>query len=312
MADADSLQFLEICTNCKKPETKTHPLKPCAKCKATPYCSRDCQKSDWKSHKKSCAQNAHDRAERIASIKSKLVSATAAVADSLAPISGVESIEQTDIPQPSSSSAPNPTSAASNPEPAKVLDKGGPALTVQITNPFQRLKEKKWLHDRPKEDVYKLLIDAFRLRMDDDFKFLQLRHANTIYDDISCDGTPNLELFIRMAVIYLVPEWWDESELAYCLEYAKLLTWGNIGAKITADDVKAHYGDQSMALQLRIFSEQVVEKDGTGVNFLNLLDVEVMLERSHGFFNYVHKPMEIESEAEEHGQDDGMPEDDLV
>lgn len=147
--------------------------------------------------------------------------------------------------------------------------------------------------------------------MDDDFKFLELRHANTIYDDIFCDGTPSLELFIRMAVIYLVPEWWDESELAYCLEYAKLLTWSNIGVKITADDVKTYYGDPSMALQLRIFSEQAVEKDGIGIDFLNLLDVEVMLERSHEFLNYVHRQMEVEVEAEEHGQDDRMPEDDL-
>ncbi|KAJ5988442.1 MYND domain protein [Penicillium waksmanii] len=300
MADPDPLQLLEICTNCRKPETKVNPLKSCGKCKITPYCSRDCQKSDWKSYKKSCAQSAHDRAERIENIKSKLASATASVVDSLAPTSGVESTEETNKPQSSSSSAPNHTSAASNPDTAKALDKGGPALTVKITDPFQKLKEKKWLHDRPKEDIYKLLIDAFRLRMDDDFKFLELRHANTIYDDISCDGTPSLELFIRMAVLYPVPEWWNESELASCLEYAKLLTWSNIMVKITADDVKAYYGDPSMVLQLRIFAEQVVEKGGIGIDFLSMLDVGVMLERSHEFLNYVHRPMEVEAEVGEH------------
>lgn len=32
------------------------PLKQCAKCNATPYCSRDCQKADWKTHKKICGK----------------------------------------------------------------------------------------------------------------------------------------------------------------------------------------------------------------------------------------------------------------
>ncbi|KAL7903772.1 hypothetical protein GGI35DRAFT_465243 [Trichoderma velutinum] len=27
-------------------------LKRCAKCSATPYCSRECQKNDWKAHNK--------------------------------------------------------------------------------------------------------------------------------------------------------------------------------------------------------------------------------------------------------------------
>jgi hypothetical protein len=48
----------EICAGCKK---KLHfsistaeALKRCARCKETFYCSRECQKTDWKSHKKSC------------------------------------------------------------------------------------------------------------------------------------------------------------------------------------------------------------------------------------------------------------------
>ncbi|KAF4625385.1 hypothetical protein G7Y89_g12782 [Cudoniella acicularis] len=45
-----------ICTTCKKPEADLpNPLKRCAKCQVTRYCSQECQKEDWKTHKRICA-----------------------------------------------------------------------------------------------------------------------------------------------------------------------------------------------------------------------------------------------------------------
>lgn len=49
-----------------KPQLQTdlpQPLKRCAKCQTTTYCSRECQKGDWKSHKRICASNASARSE---------------------------------------------------------------------------------------------------------------------------------------------------------------------------------------------------------------------------------------------------------
>ena len=43
------------CQTCKKPESESTPLKRCARCHQTRYCSRDCQKAEWKTHKKACA-----------------------------------------------------------------------------------------------------------------------------------------------------------------------------------------------------------------------------------------------------------------
>ncbi|KAF7532433.1 hypothetical protein G7054_g7965 [Neopestalotiopsis clavispora] len=43
------------CAKCKKSGVD---LKNCSKCRSISYCSRDCQKDDWKVHKKSCASNA--------------------------------------------------------------------------------------------------------------------------------------------------------------------------------------------------------------------------------------------------------------
>ncbi|GFE53678.1 MYND finger domain-containing protein [Babesia ovis] len=45
------------CENCKKEETKETPLKICSRCKKVKYCSVDCQKDDWRFHKRICSSN---------------------------------------------------------------------------------------------------------------------------------------------------------------------------------------------------------------------------------------------------------------
>lgn len=44
------------CKGCGSKEGKnSQELKSCAKCKRAKYCSRECQKSDWKKHKTACS-----------------------------------------------------------------------------------------------------------------------------------------------------------------------------------------------------------------------------------------------------------------
>jgi len=44
----------EICTACKNPPQKDQKLKLCGGCQKAKYCRRECQRSDWKEHKKKC------------------------------------------------------------------------------------------------------------------------------------------------------------------------------------------------------------------------------------------------------------------
>lgn len=47
------------CTHCNKVDSDPEkPFKPCSKCQTALYCSRDCQKANWKQHKKTCAASA--------------------------------------------------------------------------------------------------------------------------------------------------------------------------------------------------------------------------------------------------------------
>ena len=50
-----------VCESCKKPPPAgSPPLKHCAKCKTNRYCWRECQKADWKPHKKVCGRSNND------------------------------------------------------------------------------------------------------------------------------------------------------------------------------------------------------------------------------------------------------------
>jgi splicing suppressor protein 51 len=82
------------------------------------------------------------------------------------------------------SSASNPLNAGSNAS----VNTGTPPknLIAPINKPFHALNDKKWLHSRPETDVYKLLIDTYRFRMEDDYKFSGDADMDSIYG-----GAPN-------------------------------------------------------------------------------------------------------------------------
>lgn len=53
----DSAPTEPACASCNRKQSEVTSLKRCAKCHSQAYCSRDCQKNDWKNHKRACARN---------------------------------------------------------------------------------------------------------------------------------------------------------------------------------------------------------------------------------------------------------------
>ena len=47
---------VSTCNTCRKEKTEHQKLQQCSRCKAVSYCSRACQKKDWKQHKTKCKQ----------------------------------------------------------------------------------------------------------------------------------------------------------------------------------------------------------------------------------------------------------------
>ncbi|KAI0485771.1 putative MYND domain protein [Xylaria cf. heliscus] len=207
------------CNTCKKASSE---LKRCAKCTTTLYCSRDCQKADWKTHKKICGKQAHERTE-----------------------------------------AGSQSSAATVLSPPKGLEK-------PITKPFTRLDNNTYLHDRPEQDVYRknpgVLIDAYRMRIEDEYKFEGKTAADSIYGGAK-SSLSGFQKFLRQAASRpgLLPSWWNAEKQNACeMLGMDSSQWQDLRCAVEKGDVIEHYGDQRFPMQLRMLGEAVIGRGFSG------------------------------------------------
>ncbi|KAF1952091.1 hypothetical protein CC80DRAFT_528067 [Byssothecium circinans] len=183
----------------------------CAKCKVTRYCSRDCQKKDWKTHKKVCSKLA----------------------------AGASNID---------------------------TEHGGADSTLKgvekhVPDPFTRLDKGTYLHDRPETDVFKLLIDSFRMRQADDFNFENKATPRSLYTGATSSIEPFRKYLDKAAA---QPE---------CAKFGESGAWSDLRKKVTKQEISQHYGNDRMPMQMRMLAEAVygcgtMGQDGSGIRKL--------------------------------------------
>lgn len=201
-----------VCATCAKKETELgQPLQRCSKCSSTRYCSRDCQKADWKDHKKTCGKES--------------------------PITPVE-------------------------------------------KPFHALYAKTWLHNRPEKDVFKLLIDTYRFRMEDNYSMEGDVDEDSIYAG-AASGLPGFRRFLSLATrkTGLLPPWWSSDKRKEC-EATGIggQEWSDLSCCIEKHDVVEHYGNPMMPMQLRMFGEQVYGRGPGGQDGAAMMRAQMMAE----------------------------------
>ncbi|OIW34347.1 hypothetical protein CONLIGDRAFT_565275, partial [Coniochaeta ligniaria NRRL 30616] len=147
-------------------------------------------------------------------------------------------------------------------------------LEAPITKPFTRLDNGTWLHDRPEADVYRVLIDAHRLRMDDDYNacyttVFRFGPRSTVENGAA--GFADFLAMIEQQAPSLLPAWWDATNTAACIAFGSEATeadgWSSLTRALHWKDVIGHYGEMCFDLELRVFAQAVY---GIPSNFRDL------------------------------------------
>lgn len=232
------------CANCSKTEFNAPNLKYCAKCRGTRYCSRDCQTAHWKVHKKVCAKQA----------------ASAGTTNNNATTSTPKIDNNTDYETPHVKN-----------------------LEQHIPKPFTRLDKNVWLHDRPEKDVYKLLIDAFRMRQEDCRNFDGHVDKDSIYTGAP-DSIAAFRKFIQLTSTRadLLPSWWNAEKQKECEDFGLGDNWSNLKRKVNKAAIQEHYGEDKMPMQLRMFAEAVYKRGPGGSDGKQMRQMMMTMEEKGG------------------------------
>lgn len=120
------------------------------------------------------------------------------------------------------------------------------------------------VHKRPETDVYKLLIDAYRLRMDDRWDIAKVQEPGSLYVPGATDGKEGFGVFLDKAekvkekVVPLLPTWWNEEKRKECEALgADTAQWSSLAKKVRKTDIQRHYDDMALPMQLRSIGETV-------------------------------------------------------
>ncbi|RAK98811.1 uncharacterized protein BO80DRAFT_479345 [Aspergillus ibericus CBS 121593] len=154
----------------------------------------------------------------------------------------------------------NAGESATNLTPTKSAFPRPQTLEAHIEKPFHQLHSKTWLHNRPENDVYQLLIDVYRMRMEDDYVFTGDADMDCIYGGAP-DSRDGFRRFLRLAERKrgLLPEWWSPQKAKACVAFGLRRgdNWSSLACAVEKSDVLEHYKDPSFPMQLRMFGEQV-------------------------------------------------------
>ena len=117
------------------------------------------------------------------------------------------------------------------------------------------------LHQLPEKEAYTHLIDAYRLRIEDDYVFT----GEVGYDSLYGGGHPikDFRRFLNKAEKRsgVLPSWWSATKRRECEKVAvDKKGWSCLAFAVEKSDIQEHYKDPMMPMQLRMLAEKVYGK----------------------------------------------------
>lgn len=149
-------------------------------------------------------------------------------------------------------------------------------LSKTIDKPFHKLDASTWLHDRSEKDVFKLLIDSFRLRCSDEFTFENKTSKGTVQAGEANSKTA-FEKFLRLAESKtgILPSWWSGDKPGECVALGMDSgDWSSLRRAVQKQGIIEHYGESFMPMQMRMFYEKVSGRGLMGQNCNSMLQMQ--------------------------------------
>jgi len=134
------------------------------------------------------------------------------------------------------------------------------AMPKQAGDFFKGLVPDNYLHKLSEKDAYNQLIDCYRMRVEDDYKFAGDNRALYAGEP----PLPDFKHFLDLAekgTKGLLPKWWTQDKRRACERLAVDSTqWSDINCAVEKPDIQEHYGDNVMPMKLRLLAEKIYGK----------------------------------------------------
>ncbi|KAH0373214.1 hypothetical protein KCU65_g544, partial [Aureobasidium melanogenum] len=174
----------------------------------------------------------------------------------------------------SCNSKDKPTPSSSSPSTYKPT--ASKNLSKTIDKPFHKLDAGTWLHDRSEKDVFKLLIDAFRLRCTDEYTFENKTTKGTVQAG-GPNSKPAFQQFLLLAESKtgILPSWWSRDKTEKCVAFGMDSgDWSDLHRAVEKQDIINHYGESLMPMQMRMFYEKTSGRGLMGQSCNGMLQMQ--------------------------------------
>jgi mitochondrial splicing suppressor protein 51 len=156
-------------------------------------------------------------------------------------------------------------------------------LVASTNLPFTRLDRGVYLHGRPRRDVFRLLLDCYRLRVEDNINLDGIKAPDSLHA-----GFQQFLVLAKQRPNFL-PAWWDDEAAAQCQAFGTEsgAAWYNLERRVTKGEVNEHYDNPLMAMQLRMLGEVVYERGPGGQDGTSMRRMMVQHEREGGAISHI-------------------------
>jgi splicing suppressor protein 51 len=157
-------------------------------------------------------------------------------------------------------------------------------LSEPREEPFTNLQAQSWLHGRPEDDVYRLLIDSYRLHSYDKFQFEKENKLGSIFAGAT-DSAHDFSSYLSAAAgrPTFLPQWWTRANHQDCVRMGlRHAQFHDLHVQLNQAMVVYYYRDASFPTQLRLFAEQVLGRPVIMRSCTPVLDKLALMEKELG------------------------------